>query len=154
MLSAKDKITTFVVVIFLFIKKGFEQGGRKPKAFEKKQSGGLFLPTVATSKARRERRQPRRNPLLSAKDKITTFVVVIFLFIKRDSNKEGESQRLSEENSPVDCFCRRWQRAKRGERGGSLGKISCFLSKLPPRRTVQSRKSYRFCDRTFLHYKI
>ena len=135
--------------MFFYNEKGFEQGGRKSKAFGRKQSGGLFLPTVATSKARRERRQPRRNPLLSAKDKITTFVVVIFLFIKRDSNKEGESQGLSEENSPVDCFCRRWQRAQRGERGNSLGKISCFLSKIPPRRTVQSKKSYRLCDRTF-----
>ena len=42
--------------------------------------------------------------MLSAKDKITTFVVVIFLFIKRDSNKEGERQSLSEENSPVNFF--------------------------------------------------
>mgnify|MGYP007095649072 CR=1 FL=1 len=76
------------VVLFFYNEKGFEQGGRKAKPFGRKQSGGLFLPTVATSKARRERRQPRKNPLLSVKT--TT-----------------------------------------------------------PRRSVQSRKSYRFCDRTF-----
>ena len=32
---------------------GFEQGGRKPQAFGRKQSGGLFSPTRATSAARR-----------------------------------------------------------------------------------------------------
>ena len=35
---------------------------------------------------------------------------------RRDLNKEGESRRLSEENSPGDCFRRRGQRAKRGDR--------------------------------------
>ena len=50
------------------------------------------MPTVATSKARRERRQPRKNSLLSAKDKITAFVVVIFFHKKRDSNKEGKAK--------------------------------------------------------------
>ena len=35
---------------------------------------------------------------------------------RRDLNKEGESRRLSEENSPGDCFRRRGQRAQRGDR--------------------------------------
>ncbi len=37
---------------------GFEQGWSKAELCGKKQSGGLFLPTWATSEARRRRRQP------------------------------------------------------------------------------------------------
>ena len=93
MLSAKDKITTFLVVIFLFIKKGFEQGGRKPKAFGRKQSGGLFLPTVATSTARRERRQPRKNPLLSAIKTKPSFWVVLFFYNEKGFEQGGRKAK-------------------------------------------------------------
>ena len=106
MLSATKKQShPFGWFCFFYNEKGFEQGGRKAKPFGRKQSGGLFLPTVATSKARRERRQPRKNPLLSATKKQShPFGWFCFFIMKRDSNKEGERQGLSEENSPVDCF--------------------------------------------------
>jgi len=41
---------------------------------------------------------------------------------KRQGFEQGGSKRqLAEENSPVDCFCRRGNERKRGDRCGSTG---------------------------------
>ena len=130
MLSAKDKITTFVVVIFLFIKRDSKKGIRtrreKAKGFRKKTvRWTVFADGGNEQSEAREAIASEKSLALRHKKQSHPFGWFCFFIIKRDSNKEGESQRLSEENSPVDCFCRRWQRAKRGERGDSLGKIPC-----------------------------
>ncbi|MBQ1231801.1 MAG: hypothetical protein IIX73_05515 [Clostridia bacterium] len=71
---------------------GFEQGGRKPLAFGRKQFRELFSPTWATSVSEAIGALRRKNPLLSAKIKGHILFVCVLLFLidyGRDSNKGG-----------------------------------------------------------------
>lgn len=58
--------------------------------------------------------------------------MVLFFIMKRDSNKEGERQSLSEENSPVDCFCRRGNEHSEAREATASEKFIAFCQKYHP----------------------
>ena len=99
----------------------------------RKQSGGLFSPTWSRSKAtRRCTGVHRKNPLaLRQNEEQVARPAFCFGKTKRGIRTRREQTQSAEENSPVDCFCRRGQGAKRREGARECAeKIPCSPPKV------------------------
>ena len=135
LLSAKMKSRSQGLLFALAKQKeGFEQGGSRRSLRKKTVRWTVFADGVKErSDAKVHGSAPKKSLTLRQNEKQVARPAFCFGKTKRGIRTRREQTKSAEENSPVDCFCRRGQGAKRRE-----GAQECTekIPNSPPRSTV------------------
>ena len=133
MLSAKTKSRSQGLLFALAKQKeGFEQGGSRRSLRKKTVRWTVFADVVKErSDAKAHGSAPKKSLALRQNEKQVARPAFCFGKTKRGIRTRREQTQSAEENSPVDCFCRRGQGAKRREGARECAeKIPCSPPKV------------------------